>query len=356
MKIAVIGAGNGGQAIAGYLASEGHDVNLFDRNKEKVVGIGFLGKSIVLKGSIQCQGVLRMVTDQLALAIKNVDLIMVATTATAHRFLAKDMATLLEEGQVVVLNPGRTGGALEFRKVLEECGCKTRIFLAEAQTLIYACRSMKLGFVNIIGVKDKVLLAALPSSDTGYVLQMLSELYGCFVAANSVLTTGFENIGAVFHPGIVLFNAAAIERGNMFYFYRDMTPRIAAFVEALDKERLSVAKAYGVDAISAKDWVAYAYNGVEGNTLCERMRNNPAYNDIVAPSQIDCRQITEDIPTGLIPLAEFGKMAGVDTPLSHSVITACCELLNTDFWKEGRTLKNMGLNMKTISDIVYGTN
>lgn len=354
MKIAVIGAGNGGQAIAGYLASVGHEVNLFDRNKAKVIGLDLLGNSIVLEGVMHCRGVLRLVTDQLALAIRNVDLIMVVTTATAHRFLAKEMSTLLEDGQVVVLNPGRTGGAMEFRKVLNECGCKTRVFIAEAQTLVYACRSPKLGFVNIIGVKDKVLLAALPSSDTEYVLQVLSELYDCFVAAESVLTTGFENIGAVFHPGIVLFNAASIERGNVFYFYRDMTPRIAAFVEALDNERLSVARAYGVNAISAKDWVAYAYNGVKGSSLCERMRNNPAYNDIEAPSQIDCRQITEDIPTGLIPLSEFGKLAGIDTPLSDSITTTCSELLGIDFWKEGRSLTNMGLVGKTVAEVICG--
>ena len=36
MKIAVIGAGNGGQAIAGYLALVNHEVSLYDRDCEKV--------------------------------------------------------------------------------------------------------------------------------------------------------------------------------------------------------------------------------------------------------------------------------------------------------------------------------
>jgi opine dehydrogenase len=35
-KIAVIGAGNGGQAIAGYAALKGYEVSLFDRNEAKV--------------------------------------------------------------------------------------------------------------------------------------------------------------------------------------------------------------------------------------------------------------------------------------------------------------------------------
>ena len=36
MKIAIIGAGNGGQAIAGYLATKGCDISLYDRNEQKI--------------------------------------------------------------------------------------------------------------------------------------------------------------------------------------------------------------------------------------------------------------------------------------------------------------------------------
>lgn len=34
-KIAVLGAGNGGQALAGHLAMRGHDVSLYDIDREK---------------------------------------------------------------------------------------------------------------------------------------------------------------------------------------------------------------------------------------------------------------------------------------------------------------------------------
>ena len=35
-KIAVLGAGNGGQALAGHLAMRGHDVSLYDIDREKI--------------------------------------------------------------------------------------------------------------------------------------------------------------------------------------------------------------------------------------------------------------------------------------------------------------------------------
>ena len=34
-SVAVIGAGCGGQAIAGYIASQGYDVNLYNRNPDR---------------------------------------------------------------------------------------------------------------------------------------------------------------------------------------------------------------------------------------------------------------------------------------------------------------------------------
>lgn len=131
-----------------------------------------------------------------------------------------------------------------------------------------------------------------------------------------------------------------------------MTPGLANIIESLDAERLAVAKAYGIDLISAKDWISYAYNGVEGDSLCERMHNNPAYYDILAPTSINCRQITEDIPTGIVPMSEFGDVAGIHTPIMDSLIEMCSALMKRDFRKEGRTLKSIGLDKKSVDDIL----
>lgn len=341
MKVAIIGGGNGGQALAGHISSMGHIVRLYDRNIERVNELNRT-KCIKLTGALQLEGKIDFASIDIAKVVKDVDLIMITTTATAHRSVATRLASLLSENQVVVLNPGRTCGAIEFRNVLDDFGLTKKIYIAEAQTLIYACRLIHNGKVNVIGVKDKVLLASYPARDTEYVLNVLGQLFDCFYPAKSVLQTSFENIGAIFHPSVVLFNEATIERGTNFYFYRDMTDGLARLIEAVDEERLQVAKAYGISPISAFDWVSYAYNGVDGNTLCERMHNNPAYYEILAPTTIDCRQITEDIPTGIIPIVELGDAAGVDTPVMDALITMCSILLKRDFKKEGRTLKNLG--------------
>lgn len=342
MKIAVIGGGNGGQAMAGHLALTGHDVRLYLRNKELLATLRQLG-TIELRGRINGSGKIGLFTDDLKEAVIGAEAVMIVTTATAHGDLAQQLAPILEDGQVVILNPGRTGGAMEFRYVLTENGCCAHPLLAEAQTLVYACRTIRPGVVDIIGVKDKVLLSALPAPDTEAVMRVIRRAYSCFIPVQNVLYTSLENIGAIFHPGIVIFNAAGIERGKQFYFYRDMTPSIAEFIEAMDRERLTVGAAYGIKLISAKDWVSFAYGHVEGETLCERMKNNPAYHNILAPTRIDTRQIMEDIPTGILPLTEFGRIAGVEVPIMKSVLSICSILLRKDFRKTGRTLERMGL-------------
>lgn len=351
MNISIVGSGNGGQAIAGWLAMQGHTVSLYGRNA-KVIEELDAKKSIELTGAIRGKGVLTEVTTNIHASVLSADVIMVVTTANAHNSIAHEIAADLKDGQVIILNPGRTGGALEFKRALEASGCKTRVYIAEAQTLVYACRLVENGLVNIIGVKDKVLLAAVPSSDTEYVLSKITPAYPCFCAAENVLRTSLENIGAMFHPCVLLFNAATIERHDVFWFYRDMTPEIANFIEEFDKERLAVGKAYGIDLLSVNEWISYAYPATQGTTLCEKMRNNPAYHDIKSPSTIFTRQLTEDIPTGVLPIMELGEAAGVAVPLMRSMVDICSRLLRIDFRKVGRTLEHLGLAGKSKEEIL----
>ena len=351
MKIAVIGAGNGGQTMAGHLAMLGYEVSMYDIDLPKMNVLKKLG-SIRLEGRLNGFGKISNITTDIAEAVKGAEIIMVTTVANAHRVVATSIAPYLEDGQVVVLNPGRTCGALVFKQTLKNVGCTKRIYLGEAQTLVYACRVIENGHVNVIGIKDEVLLSGLPAADTDYILSKLNPFFPCFMKANNVLNTSLENIGAMFHPCVLLFNAATIERNEDFWFYRDMTEQVAEFIEKFDAERLAVGRAYGIELLSVREWIKFAYKDTQGETLCERMRNNPAYHDIKSPSTIFTRQLTEDIPTGVLPIMELGKTAGVATPLLESMVHICEALLNMDLHSNGRSLKNLGLEGKSKQEIL----
>lgn len=350
-RIAVIGAGNGGHAIAGHFGLLGHEIALYDRLADSLNAIQKAG-GVELLEALNGFGKVTTVTSSLKKVVAGAEIIMIATTADAHADIARNIAPYLEDNQIIVLNPGRTCGAIEFRKVCNEFGLRKKVFVAEAQSLIYACRIEQPGKVRIIGVKDKVLLATLPSSDTNFVADTLNGIFNCFIPVQNVMVTSLENIGAIFHPSVVLFNAAAIERGQNFFFYNDMTTSVAGFLDKIDKERLAIGKAFGIQLTPAIEWISLAYPNIKGDDLCSKMKNNPAYYKILAPNTLQSRLLLEDIPTGILPMMELAKLAGVETPLMQAVFTMSEQLLDRDFRFTGRTLRNLGLDHKSIEDII----
>ena len=351
MQIAIIGAGNGGQALAGYFSLSGHKIRLYDIDEAKIVYLRKRGY-IDLYGLIQGRAYISCITNSIEETIKGAELVLVTTVANAHNDVAISIAPYIEEGQVILLNPGRTGGALIFKQSLKKCGCLKHYYLGETQTLIFACRAESIGVVNIIGIKDKVLLAGLPSLDTEYIINKVKPIFQCFVSAKNVLFTSLGNVGAMLHPCICLFNAATIERQDEFWFYRDMTNNVANFIEKVDKERLSVGEAFDIHLLNICDWTRNSYKDARGDTLCDLLKYNPSYYDIKAPGTIFTRQLTEDVPTGIVPIIELGKVAGVDTPLLNAMFLTIEALLGVDWSSCGRTLKNLGLQGKTKYEII----
>jgi opine dehydrogenase len=303
-----------------------------------------------LEGAVDGFGPLELVATDIAPVIAEADIIMVVVPATAHAFMAEVCSPHLRDGQVIVLNPGRTGGALEFRQVLKSRGVAARVVVAETQTLLFTCRISGPARVRVTSIKRQVPLAALPARDTPRVLAALRPLYPQFVAAQDVLETGLDNMGAVFHPGTVALSAARIESGAPFEFYRDMTPAVARFLEAIDDERLAVARAYEVRATSAADWLVRSYEGVEGATLYDRILGNPAYAGIAAPRSLDTRYLYEDVPTGLVPIASLGRLAGLEMRVTAGLVDICGALCQRDFWTEGRNTHRLGVTGLTVAD------
>ncbi|MBN2499934.1 MAG: NAD(P)-binding domain-containing protein, partial [Anaerolineales bacterium] len=213
LRYTIIGAGHGGKAMAAHLALMGVEVRLYNRTHKHIEALKARG-GITLETE-DCGvgefGELALVTSNMQEAVAKTDVIMVVVPASAHRDVAELLAPHLQDGQIIVLNPGRTLGAVEFRKVLRDHNCAAKVVVAEAQTFIFAARSDGPAQARILRVKDAVPLAALPSKDTQYVLDALSSTYPQFIDGGNVLQTGLDNVGAIFHPTISLLNAGWIE-------------------------------------------------------------------------------------------------------------------------------------------------
>ena len=348
-KYAVIGAGCGGQGIAGHLASKGFDVRLYNRSTERISHIKETGQ-IRLDGVLRSTGRLSYIGTDISRALKDRDIIFVVTTATGHRDVAESMSPYLRDGQIILLNPGRTGGVLEVDHVLKQSGCQADVIVAEANTLVYAVRLTAPGVATIKGVKKEVSVAALNSRDTEQVLTRTHSAYPQFVAASSFLETSFGNIGAIFHPVLTLFNKDRISAGEEFDFYVDgLTREAAASIEVVDYEVCRVANALGTSVLPVTKWLVSRY-GVELSDIYTMIRSTPTYQGIKAPPTLDVRYLWEDIPTGLVPISVFGKALGISTPKIDSLIDEACAVLGRNFWEEGRTPEKLGLSMEYLRE------
>jgi len=198
IRIAVIGAGHGGKAMAAEMASRGYRVTLYNRTYDKI-------EIIDIRGGIELQtedghstfAHLHLVTADIGEALAETNLIMVVVPASGHRDVALSAAPYLRDDHIVVLHPGRTGGALEFEQTLLESGCRGKPIICEAETFLFAARSTGPAEVRIFRTKFSVPISAFPATRSQEALAMLSPVYSQFILAKNVLYTSLNNMGAI---------------------------------------------------------------------------------------------------------------------------------------------------------------
>jgi len=354
-RYTVIGAGHGGKAMAAHLALMGCQVTLFNRTPDHISVIKMRG-GIELEspeGNLRGFSELHLVTSDIGEALAKADVIMVVVPSSAHADIAKNAAPHLRNGQIIVLHPGRTCGAIEFKKILRDEGCEAAVTVSEAETFIYASRSDGPAQARIFRIKEAVPLAALPAKHNELVLDAIKPAYPQFINGVNVLHTGLNNMGAIFHPALTLLNMGWIEstHGDFQFYIDGVTPAVARVLEVLDRERVTVASSLGLRARTAMEWLQLAYNTV-GDDLHEAIQSQNGYYGINAPSSLKHRYIFEDVPMSLVPIASFGQRYGVSVRGMDSIIRIACVIHRTDYWHRGRTLDRLGIDNLDVDELL----
>lgn len=339
--IAILGAGNSGLAMAGHLALEGYPVHLWNRSLDTIEPL-IQFPFIKVNGVINGEACLRIVSSDIKEVVEGVSTILVTTPANAHRDIAQLLAQYVTDETVIILNPGRTFGALEFSAKLKEHGCIYHPLVIETQTIIYTCRKISHNQVSILALKHGVLYSAVDYELNSKLIERFPEpLIPFFTPAKSMIETSIGNVGMILHCAPVLLNSGWIESPytQFKYYYEGITPSVARLLEELDKERLEVARLFGHPVESTADWLRRSY-GVNGDNLYECIQNNLAYQTIDAPTTLRHRYILEDVSCGLVPLEAIGLSLGLPMHICGLIINLANAMLEMDFRKSGRIIKN----------------
>ena len=347
---AIIGGGNGGQSLAGHLALLGFSVRLYDIIPETIAVIRSQG-GIQVDGAVKGFGRLESATTDLAEAVGGADIVMIVAPAIAHRTIARNCAPHLEDGQVVFIHPGATGGALEFKHVLTEENCHRRVTISEANSLLYACRSLQPGRVAILGIKEVLMVAALPAAETDAVVRLLNSAFPQIIAGANVMETSLSNPNAMMHPAPTLLNTSMIESNRDWLYYWDgITPSVGAFVESMDTERVNIGRALGLNLPTIREWYRLAY-GAAADSLSEAVKKNQAYAGVKGQQSLHTRYLLEDVPMGLVPMVSLGQLLGVSVRRMETIVQLAEFVIGEDFTGRGRTLENLGLSGMSVDEI-----
>ncbi|TMA83496.1 MAG: hypothetical protein E6J74_36205, partial [Deltaproteobacteria bacterium] len=254
-KIAVLGAGNGGCAIAADLTLRGYEIRLFSRTESRLIPIAKRGGIELVENGATKFATPYFVSPHLPPVVNGVDLIIIAAPSVAHEYLAKNLADYLIDGQRILLTPGHTGGSLHFAKLLGSFGCRAEVMLCETVTLTYICRMPEPARVEVYRRTTNLRCAAFPGKHTHGLVKEIQEIFPNVIAADSVLETGLSNINAIMHPAGMLGNAGWIEStGGDFLYYREgITPSISAWIEEVDRERLEIVRLLGLKPVRFVD-------------------------------------------------------------------------------------------------------
>ncbi len=346
MKVAILGAGAGGASAAVELQRAGHAVRLWNRSVTALVGyaaargirhLGVFGEGFTP---------LDVITTDLALAARSADVLVVCLPTLAHGALAQALIAARAHEIPVVLNPGHTGGALEFARVFASNGM-TPPPIAEFSTLTYVARKAGPDGVNITGRAKRVRVAAMVGGAAA--VDLARTLYDCASPVDNVLVTSLCNVNMVLHPPGAILGASWIEAmaGNFTFYVEGLTDGVARVMERLDAERLAVARSFGVELPALFDEmqaIGTIETGVSADAgLAVAIRGGEANRRIKAPDAFTHRYFQEDFWFGLQPFLVFADIAAVTVPTAQSLMHLAQVAAGPAALQGGRTAATMGI-------------
>ena len=342
MQVAILGAGGIGLGYAALLCAQGHAVTLWSPSGATAVA---LQSGAVLEATGAVAGHFRPAArSRCAEAIEGAAVVIIAVPGYGHRRVIDEAAPHLRAGQTVVISAHLSLSALYLAKRLAERGIELPI-ATWATTVTTGRRAGPVG-VNVSGVRSRLDIACVPAAAIDAAEAACRELFGDrFERRADILAIALSNLNPPAHMANSLLNFTRIERGEHWENYGCITEGVGRLIEALDRERLAVAAAFGLAVRTVVEHYVLSF-GVPSGSVHEmaqavnRMRGgNPP-----GPRSADTRYVLEDVPFGLVPMVAFARIAGVRVPLHESGVELFSAIYGRDFRDDNDLLPALELD------------
>lgn len=347
-KVSVIGAGPAGFALAADLENGGTSVLVYShpthlRHANEVVGNGCLRARGAIEGSTNPR-----VTSDMSEVIKFSKIIILTVPSTGQETVLRELKKFSLDQYSIIAMPGNL-----FSLILDaemEVGN-----ILETNLSPYSCR-MHNGELAVLGKKSHFSIAALqkqkelsPAFSNEMRRIFPTQLKWC----SNVIEVCLSNINGVFHPLMMIMNAGRIEStaGN-FLLYRDgLTPSVAKAILAVDRVRIKIGEAFGfqLDGVIEVSNQCYDQHFTD---LVDLARNSKPHNKLKAPSDIENRNISEDVPDLLVCWLGLAEKLGIDASPIKAVIILVEMATGIEYMKTGRNLRKLHLEDISRSELI----
>lgn len=344
MKIAILGAGNSGCALAADYAGHGHNVTLIktshslhdenfrylSENSGKIELDEFGKKSI---------SYISDVTREIE-KVQGKDVVMICTQTGYHREVLKRVVPLLRAGQILMMIPGYLSTAYAIG-----LGLPKDVIVAEAESNFIDGRIMtpghfKTGFRNV-----RNPIGIYPAATKERAAEVLDQLGTPFTYLDSVVEAALHNPNMIVHTVGAVMSIPRIEYTNGEYcmYHEAFTPSVWRMLEALDHEKMQILKYLGLEPVPYVEACKFR------NSLDEEKDAKEVFFDYASmperakgPVCVKSRYITEDVPQGLVLMESLAEVLGIRVPICTSLIELASAALAVDCREEGRTIEKLG--------------
>lgn len=344
MKIAVLGAGNGGSAVSADLSLGGHEVTLIktstglhDQHFDHLQKTG--GEIALLENGLQRNTRIAHVTRDLS-ALEKSQVVIVYIRTDYHQALIQRMLPYLRPGQIVLFNPGYLSTAYLLGQGMPE-----GLTVVEAESSFIDCRIAAPGLIKVGFRNVRNPLGVFPPSKTEYAKAQLSQLGFPFTYLSSVVEAALHNPNLIVHTVGAIMSIPRIEKtGGEYCMYHEVfTPSVWRILEGLDKEKMDVLERLGFPRLSYAEACRFRNSAdlsVDAKAVFQAYAAMPTRAK--GPETVESRYITEDVPQGLVLLETLGQSLHISTPVCTALIEIASAALGRNLRLGGRTLESLG--------------
>ena len=368
MKVTVVGAGNMGMAMAGYMSKH---------NKGKIVV--FSRKDILKNGKLQVNDIESnesyvvdnfICTDNPEKAFAEANVIFITYPAFLRKDFVNNFGKFIKEGTYLGFVPGYGGIEYSCGELLER-GVKIFGF----QRVPYVARvNSEEKVANILSKKGQLYIGAIPNSQTETIckiveqlldipVQPLKEYLSITLAPSNPLLhiTGLYNVFKDYKKGDVY--------SRQLRFYEEWNDETSEILFEYDNELQNICKALVPLDLSEVVPLPIYYESLTPQEMTKKLKNIEAFKSVLVPLintkegyyiDLKSRMFIEDYPFGVCVIKDFARMTGVNTPTIDMLLRFYERLSNHRYFEiNGKYTKEIeqtgipGINgLLTVDDII----